>query len=206
MKPLLLSALILLSLTLVSEAQVRVFDATKESASLEGSKNVFKLGLFHLVNGRYSAFYERRFSDLFSLEGGLGFTYGNYYNIFSDNDLSGATIKFGPTTELTAKFFPGRDAQFGTYFGVNVRYTDYKYTDIASTLDFKENQIQAMISIGHQTYDWADVFVLDYYISLGLLNKTVENIASDSNNNPVVVSENFSSPCVRLGLKLGFDW
>jgi hypothetical protein len=217
MKQLFLSLLILISFPLITKAQVirdnnsnvRVFDnQTQAKSTVVTSYNALKLGLCHLINGRYVLFYERKFSDVVSFETGVGFTYGDYYTLLSagNGDFSGSTFKFGPTVEGTLKFFPGKDAMFGTYFGINARYAGYNMTDISSGLDLRENQTQAMITVGHQDYDWADVFVIDYYVSIGVIGQTRESLATDSNNNPIVASTASTTPCIRLGLKFGFDW
>ncbi len=216
MKHLFLSLLILISFPLITKAQVirdnnsnvRVFDTQAQAKStVVTSANVLKLSLCHLINGRYALFYERKFTDLVSFETGVGFTYGGDYStyLYSQSDFSTSSVfKFGPTVEGTLKFFPAKDAMFGTYFGINARYAGYNTTD--QGFDLRENQTQAMITVGHQDYDWFDVFVIDYYVSIGVIGLTKQSLSTDANSNIIVSTAAATTPCIRLGLKFGFDW
>jgi len=141
-----------------SQSTVIYFGDGSQTADANANKNysasAVKLGIFSVVSGLYGGYYEREFSDLFSIELGAGITGRNWvYGIMSgeegfggkpqtssffisDNDIvdedynyTSRECKPGFFVSATPKFYyADEDGMDGSYLGFNFQYRRYNYT------------------------------------------------------------------------------
>lgn len=180
--------------------------------------NAVKFGVFDAFYGSYTLFYERALNKNFTMEAGLGVTYSDRlldlppdgidiirdYSFIDPREYF--TFNYGTAFSLQAKYYLSEVFdEFYFSAGLNYRKFDwelYPNGDRGATLRKQESLRFSgpQVNVGYAwVYDSG--FFLDGNIGISFSN--YETILYDAPNDRLV-TDNYSKPEFRIGLKVGF--
>ncbi|MCC5922740.1 MAG: hypothetical protein JJT77_03045 [Crocinitomicaceae bacterium] len=165
-------------------------------------RNVFKLSIIEILAGDFPVYYERGLNNMFSLEFGLGATFGDFMNDFSslaffdpDSDIG---IQYGLSYSLALRFYP-IDLFEEFYVATEFKSRNFRW----SYLDHQESRRYRMprLSLGY-AYFYDNNLVFDYFLGVGLNNMSESRY--DFIEDAVVRKDFNPRPRLHAGFKIGY--
>ncbi len=180
--------------------------------------NMMKWNYFMLVRGAFLINYERRLNHKFSAEFGFGPTYRDYIfeafkTLESNNSDYKPTAKLGLMAEGYIRFYPSDGDMDGFYVSTGFRARKYNvavdlqdYNGVLTNTKIPYNMNEACFTLGYQ---WEDSFwgtTSDWYFGVSYETGAYRNIKTDDNNNEYAEKQNFTTPTILCGWKIGFPF
>jgi hypothetical protein len=180
--------------------------------------NAVKFGVFDAVYGSYSLFYERALNKHFAMEAGLGATYSDRLlditpdgidiirNYSFSNTRDYFTFKYGTAFSLQVKYYLSEVfEEFYFSGGLNYRKYDWDFFpngDRGITMRKTESLRFSgpQVNVGY-AWIYDSGFFLDG--NLGVSFSNYETILYDAPNDRLV-TDTYTKPEIRIGLKVGF--
>ncbi|MBN4051273.1 hypothetical protein JYU16_00505 [bacterium AH-315-M05] len=188
-------------------------------------KNAIKINPLLLIFGDMPIYYERKLSEKFSVEVGIGITFRNYFRdlLFFDFDDTDIKIKTNISFRGGMRYFAASNGEAisGAYLAPEFAYL--KYSKDVSKLDpqtgettqsYLPEEIQYTdfkLIFGYQSLEWAEDFFFDLYIGIGV-RKSAEQLVKreyDSQTNLYknwIESDNKTKPLIPLGVKISYGF
>lgn len=186
--------------------------------------NAVKFNLFTMFIGEFPVSYERKVTDWFSAEAGVGLLTKNYISdwIFEEpfglagDDLNTCSCDYeGKSTAslfLKAKFFPDEEVFDGSYYSLSLNYRPYT-GDVAvdgGTMEWNYHATDLGFNFGGQ-YDHGNRLLSEFYIGAAIRFVEIDYPLElyDSNIDEYYfesASASESSFWINFGYQLGFLW
>jgi hypothetical protein len=165
-------------------------------------RNVFKLSILEILAGDFPVYYERGLNDMFSMEFGVGATFGDFMNDFGslaffdpDSEIG---IQYGLSYSLALRFYP-IDLFEEFYVAAEFKSRNYRWT----YFDHQESRRYRMprLSLGY-AYFYDNNLVFDYFLGVGLNNRSELRYSFIED---AVIQKDFNPrPRLHAGFKIGY--
>ena len=230
MKKCLIVSLLIISAIFISfnlHAQVKISNHDDYFSGGSGGggdeQNVIKIGFFHLFDGEFPVFYERRINNHITVQGGAGVTFFDAImligdavnNVNSGPDGTPPGFSLGYTLKLGARYYPAGEAPEGFYLSPELRYKiyNYSYSNLmdsnysTSTFNGKASYFDFLGLLGYQ-FIAENNMAIDMYAGFGgrvrnrdLLN---EGTSPTGANYYFFAKQSDLVPYVSVGFTIGF--
>ncbi|MBW8050799.1 MAG: hypothetical protein FVQ77_10785 [Cytophagales bacterium] len=182
-------------------------------------QNLIKVNPLMILNGDIPIYIERRVSDHFAIEAGIGITQYDYiyyaFTVDTNFTQTKRTASIGLSFRASARFYPSTytKALEDFYIGPEVRFRNY-VTEVScgSSSIFPNSESRTQIDFkitGGYIFYLADRVIIDTYGGIGLRSKNInrwdckdpQGIAGPTNE----IKKNVA-PVIALGVKIGFGF
>jgi hypothetical protein len=215
--------------------RVRVFSEPSHDnteAPLPEDRNYIAINPWYLARGAFTVAYEEVLQEKHALVVTGGLTYRDFMYEFLGNDFGGAdegevegvTVRIGTLYDIAYKFYPNGYNDFdGIYVSPGIVGRSYKTSktvtyynssgdEVSADVNTSYKMNEAYIKFGYISESWLiDGMITDIYFGVGMRkifshSYELEDNSTGSGQFLSMGNKTKQSPCLYLGVKIGFSW
>ncbi len=194
-----------------------------EGDSLYAVRNAFKIDPVQIIFGDFQVYFEKMLASHWSVELGFGPTRRNFSASWFDYELD----NFGENVDIKTRYAASAAVRYyfwdveelaGPYLSLAVSHKrfdkSYAVVDTSGSLSgevFEDSRqyTSAMFFAGYQALGQSGNIFADFYVGLGIRQRTFDIVRSSDIYNPAAYSvnrENSLALGVQVGVKIGFGF
>lgn len=196
--------------------KVIVFKSEDSKVNSSPQSNILRVGVFEIVNGDFSLYYERKVAEKLSLQFGLGVTIQDYFGGLLNDDIdflleSDVQAKVGHSLSAGFRFYPS-GALEDFYFAPEIKYRKYQWDDNTYNGPDPETQTRSYaiprLNIGYVWY-YDNSVNFDLFAGFGFAK--IKNNAYETTYDPItfqaqteMTEREALRPRFHIGFSIGF--